>query len=150
MLPLRTETHSHVQTIVRAASGSTVAYLPRLNTPTHLAEGRVGYLTFFQSSRCAKRSSSLCRRRAIPIIHPKKRPNSAKPPATNSFPTHAFLEQAVSGYGYLDTGGNSRKIMLPRHVNGRFASVSPEHSLCRIVTALNRCRWLGRGVVGCR
>jgi hypothetical protein len=60
-------------------------------------------------------------------------------------------EQAVSGYGYLDTGASRNQIMLPRHVNGRFASVSPEHSLShQAATALNLCRWFGRGVVGCR
>lgn len=51
-----------------------------------------------------------------------------------------FVEQAVTGYGVLSSGkrnGNDGKereaeIHLPKHVEGRFVSVSPEHSLCRV------------------
>jgi len=41
-----------------------------------------------------------------------------------------YIEQAVSGYCTLSTSRNPPA--LPRCVNGRFASVSPEHSLCRV------------------
>ncbi len=42
-----------------------------------------------------------------------------------------FLQEAVNGYSHLDVGG--RKLtMLPTFVNGRFASTSPEHTLCRV------------------
>lgn len=43
-----------------------------------------------------------------------------------------FLEEAVSGYSALSTGSSREPIMLPRFTEGRFASVSPEHSLCRV------------------
>jgi Regulator of chromosome condensation (RCC1) repeat len=43
-----------------------------------------------------------------------------------------FLEEAVCGYSHLKVGNNQDQIFLPGCVNGRFASVSPEHSLTRI------------------
>lgn len=50
----------------------------------------------------------------------------------SEFVTYArFLEEAVSGYSPLRFGGKSLA-SLPPFVNGRFTSVSPEHSLCRI------------------
>lgn len=55
-----------------------------------------------------------------------------------------FLEEAVTGHGVL-TSNNAKKrrsssdddeqeetIFLPKYVEGRFVSVSPEHSLCRV------------------
>ena len=42
-----------------------------------------------------------------------------------------FLQEAVNGYGHLDVGGR-KPTMLPTFVNGRFASTSPEHTLCRV------------------
>jgi hypothetical protein len=42
-----------------------------------------------------------------------------------------FLEEAVSGYGTQNFGGR-KPALLPPFVNGRFVSVSPEHSLCRV------------------
>jgi alpha-tubulin suppressor-like RCC1 family protein len=43
-----------------------------------------------------------------------------------------FLDEAAVGYATLDTGNAKSPITLPRFVNGRFVSVSPEHSLVRI------------------
>ena len=42
-----------------------------------------------------------------------------------------FLESAVSGYEVQCFGGSEAPV-LPSCVNGRFVSVSPEHSLCRV------------------
>jgi hypothetical protein len=42
-----------------------------------------------------------------------------------------FLESAVLGYETQDFGGREATV-LPSCVNGRFVSVSPEHSLCRV------------------
>ena len=42
-----------------------------------------------------------------------------------------FLQEAVNGYSHLDVGGRT-PTMLPTFVNGRFASTSPEHTLCRV------------------
>jgi hypothetical protein len=42
-----------------------------------------------------------------------------------------FLEEAVSGYAMQNSGGK-KPTMLPPFVNGRFVSISPEHSLCRV------------------
>jgi hypothetical protein len=42
-----------------------------------------------------------------------------------------FLEEAVCGYATQYYGGKT-PTMLPPFVNGRFVSVSPEHSLCRV------------------
>eukprot|EP00980_Cylindrotheca_fusiformis_P014501 scaffold3875_cov123-Cylindrotheca_fusiformis.AAC.21 len=42
-----------------------------------------------------------------------------------------FLEEGVSGYGTQNFGGRT-PALLPPFVNGRFVSVSPEHSLCRV------------------
>ena len=42
-----------------------------------------------------------------------------------------FLESAVSGYETQGFGGREAPV-LPSCVNGRFVSVSPEHSLCRV------------------
>lgn len=43
-----------------------------------------------------------------------------------------FLDEAASGYATLTTGNRTSPITLPRFVNGRFVSVSPEHSLVRV------------------
>jgi len=53
---------------------------------------------------------------------------------SNEFVSYArFLEEAVGGgYGTLSTGNRSDPILLPSHAQGRFASASPEHSLCRV------------------
>jgi len=42
-----------------------------------------------------------------------------------------FLEEAIKGYTLLQVPGKAASY-LPPIVNGRFASVSPEHSLCRV------------------
>jgi hypothetical protein len=42
-----------------------------------------------------------------------------------------FLEEAVSGYATQNSGGK-KPTMLPPFVDGRFVSISPEHSLCRV------------------
>ena len=41
-----------------------------------------------------------------------------------------FLQESVSGYSTLCLGAKSP--LLPPFVNGRFASTSPEHTLCRV------------------
>jgi alpha-tubulin suppressor-like RCC1 family protein len=57
-----------------------------------------------------------------------------------------FLEEAVIGYGVMsklkpghdgtthaaDDDGEHEQIFFPKHVQGRFVSVSPEHSFCRV------------------
>jgi len=51
----------------------------------------------------------------------------------NEFVSYArFLEEAANGYGALSTGNRRDPILLPKFVEGRFASASPEHSLCRV------------------
>lgn len=75
-----------------------------------------------------------------------------------------FLEEAVTGYSVLsplrraDLGGGivvandndddeqEPEIKLPTHVEGRFVSVSPEHSLCRIGGDGEKCGAGGSGV----
>ena len=42
-----------------------------------------------------------------------------------------FLEEAVSGYGTMNVGSKT-PVLLPPFVNGRFVSLSPEHSLSRV------------------
>lgn len=42
-----------------------------------------------------------------------------------------YLEEAAVGFAYLSTGARD-PIYLPRFLQGRIASVSPEHSLCRV------------------
>jgi len=42
-----------------------------------------------------------------------------------------FLEEIAGGTSYLSTGARE-PIALPQFVQGRFASVSPEHSICRV------------------
>lgn len=48
-----------------------------------------------------------------------------------------FLEEAVTGYALLSKAGREdegehSEIRFSKHVEGRFVSVSPEHSLCRV------------------
>jgi hypothetical protein len=51
---------------------------------------------------------------------------------TSEFVSYArFLEEAVNGYATQNFGGKNPS-RLPPFVNGRFVSVSPEHSLCRV------------------
>ena len=51
---------------------------------------------------------------------------------TSEFVSYArFLEEAVNGYGTQNFGGRN-PARLPPFVNGRFVSVSPEHTLCRV------------------
>lgn len=48
------------------------------------------------------------------------------------FPSYArFIEEIASGISRLSTGSRE-PILLPRFVQGRFASASPEHTLCRV------------------
>jgi len=56
-----------------------------------------------------------------------------------------FLEEAVSGYSIQKYSGKKAS-NLPPVVNGRFASVSPEHSLCRVGGDGNKS---GAGGSGC-
>lgn len=42
-----------------------------------------------------------------------------------------FLQETVSGYSILNLGTKT-PTMLPSFVNGRFASTSPEHTICRV------------------
>jgi hypothetical protein len=112
-----------------------VAYLlARLNTPLHHSEGRVGYTAMLTNQADARAAieQSLTAGGDTGRIQSKK--NKFGTLTSNEFVSYArFLEQSVSGYGHLDTGrtGNDQ-IMLPRWVQGRFASISPEHSLCRV------------------
>ena len=63
-----------------------------------------------------------------------------------------YLEQAVTGYGILSSGSKNdgkereEEIHLPKHVEGRFVSVSPEHSLCRVGGDGEKCGAGGSGV----
>lgn len=51
---------------------------------------------------------------------------------TSEFVSYArFLEEAVNGYGTQNFGGRD-PARLPPFVNGRFVSLSPEHTLCRV------------------
>ena len=43
-----------------------------------------------------------------------------------------YLQEAATGISYLSTGARHDPIHLPRFVQGRIASISPEHSLCRV------------------
>lgn len=50
----------------------------------------------------------------------------------NEFVSYArFLDETISGYNSLKTGSRN-PVLLPRFVQGRIASVSPEHTLCRV------------------
>ena len=50
----------------------------------------------------------------------------------NEFVSYArFLQESVNGHSVLSTGRPRDPILLPQFTQGRFASVSPEHSLCR-------------------
>jgi hypothetical protein len=111
--------------------------LARLNTPNLSSEGRVGYTAILTNQADAREAieQSLSAGGDTGRIQPKKFKLS-KMSMSNEFVSYArFIEQAVSGYSHLDTDRRSQSdgpIMLPRHVQGRFASVSPEHSLCRV------------------
>lgn len=53
--------------------------------------------------------------------------------AADDYPAYArFIEETVCGYAVQNYGRKGNKQMLPKCVNGRIASVSPEHSLCRV------------------
>ena len=65
-------------------------------------------------------------------IIPKKKKNA--PRSSNEFVAYArFMDEVVHGYLPFSfrADGEKRAAMAPRLVNGRFVSVSPEHSLCR-------------------
>jgi len=120
-----------------------VAYLlARLYRPNSHSLGTVGYTAMLADPAHA--------RRALEQSHGGGETGRVRPTGkyarsvTNEFVAYArFIEQAVTGYSHLDTGSSSNSssssssnsaslVMLPRHVQGRFASVSPEHSLCRV------------------
>jgi alpha-tubulin suppressor-like RCC1 family protein len=98
----------------------------RLGRPHAAAKGRVGY-----TDLCADESEA----RQI-LEQSSIAGGDGLPQHPDEFISYArFLEEAVGGYGCLSTGGNRTRtnpIHLPAFVQGRFVSVSPEHSLCRV------------------
>ncbi|KAL7559429.1 hypothetical protein ACA910_009989 [Epithemia clementina (nom. ined.)] len=56
-----------------------------------------------------------------------------------------YLEEAATGISYLSTGARE-PIQLPRFVQGRIASISPEHTLCRVGGDGEKCGGGGSGL----
>ena len=57
-----------------------------------------------------------------------------------------FLEEVVHGYCPLGFRIEQSTALVPPFVNGRFVSVSPEHSLCRAAGDGEKCGAGGSGV----
>lgn len=63
----------------------------------------------------------------------KKSKKAAKNGDADEYISYArFVEEAVSGYTIQTTGSKAKSLYLPPKVNGKFASVSPEHSVFRL------------------
>lgn len=61
-----------------------------------------------------------------------------------------FLEQAISGYTSLRASAEQEETLLPKFSQGRFVSVSPEHSVCRVnnIKGVATCGVGNRGQLG--
>uniref|UniRef100_A0A8J9T615 Uncharacterized protein n=1 Tax=Phaeodactylum tricornutum TaxID=2850 RepID=A0A8J9T615_PHATR len=127
--------------------------LARLYRPNSAVSGTVGYTDLCRSETAARKlleqsygggdTGQLLVRRKLS----KAAKAAGQVPVPYEFVSYArFLEQAVSGYATLDTGHAAEPIRLPRSVQGRFASVSPEHSLCRVGGDGQFCGAGGSGV----
>lgn len=71
------------------------------------------------------------------------------PPTCDEFVSYArFVEESVCGYATIRAkpSRSSPPIRLPQFVHGRFASVSPEHSICRVGGDGQVCGAGGSGV----
>jgi hypothetical protein len=80
-------------------------------------------------------------------IIPRKKKNAIN--KCDEFVAYArFIDEAA--HGFLPFGfradGEKTPAMAPRFVNGRFVSVSPEHSLCRAGGDGQKCGAGGSGV----
>lgn len=79
-------------------------------------------------------------------VVPRNRFAKKQPPPPVEFCSYArFLQESATGVSYLSTGARI-PIVLPRFVQGRFASVSPEHSLCRVGGDGEKCGGGGSGL----
>ena len=79
-------------------------------------------------------------------IIPRKKKNAN---TSDEFVAYArFIDEVVHGHLPLGFREDGRKTpaMAPRFVNGRFVSVSPEHSLCRAGGDGQKCGAGGSGV----
>lgn len=77
----------------------------------------------------------------------KKKKNARR--SADEFVAYArFLDEAVLGFLAFKfrADGEKNRALAPRHINGRFVSVSPEHSLCRAGGDGQTCGAGGSGV----
>lgn len=80
-------------------------------------------------------------------IIPKRKKNTKK--KSDEFVAYArFVDEIVHGYLPFSfrADGEKTSAMAPRVINGRFVSVSPEHSLCRAGGDGQKCGAGGSGV----
>ena len=81
-------------------------------------------------------------------IVPRKKKNANSKRADEFVAYARFLDEAVHGYlpFRFRADGEKTAAMAPPFINGRFVSVSPEHSLCRAGGDGEKCGAGGSGV----
>lgn len=112
-------------------SDTRVSFLmARLHRPTQKVRGTTGHIDMCSSQAEARKIIEQSYGGGdTGRIHAK---GKAGKEYSNEFVSYArFLEEAVCGYATQNYGGKNPS-MLPPFVNGRFVSVSPEHSVARV------------------
>jgi len=107
--------------------------LSRLNRPNQHLQGAVGYLDMCHDEAEARQllEASFGGGDTGRLVTKKCRQNKSGGDADEFVAYARFLEESVCGYAALGIRRKNPE-MLPPFVNGRFASVSPEHTVCRV------------------
>ena len=79
------------------------------------------------------------------VVPRNKFPKKDPPPYLEFCSYARYLQEVATGISSLSTGARE-PIPLPRFVQGRMASISPEHSLCRVGGDGTKCGGGGSGV----
>lgn len=122
--------------------------LSRLNRPTQHISGAVGYISMCEDQAQARAllTSSLEDAGETGRLATKKcRLNKSGGDADEFVAFARFLEESVCGYGSLNTRKRNPEL-LPSFVQGRFVSVSPEHTVVRVGGDGQKCGAGGSGV----
>jgi hypothetical protein len=122
--------------------------LSRLNRPSQHIKGAVGFTEMCRDEAEARKLLELSFSGGDTgrLVTKKCRQSKSPHGDADEFVSYArFLEESVCGYAPLGTRRKNPE-MLPSFVEGRFASVSPEHSVCRVGGDGEKCGAGGSGV----
>jgi E3 ubiquitin-protein ligase HERC2 len=121
--------------------------LARLNRPNQALARAVGFTSMCHDEAEARAllEASFDGGDTGRLVTRKCRQNKSGGDADEFVAYARFLEESVCGYATLGIRRKNPE-MLPPFVNGRFASVSPEHTVCRVGGDGEKCGAGGSGV----